>query len=42
VKEGKEGEKDVEKGKAEQTVDEACCLYVQLRSVSCILRFWNF
>jgi hypothetical protein len=38
----KEGEKGVEKGKAEPTVDEACWIYEQLRSVSCILRFWNY
>ena len=39
-KKGKEGEKDVEKGKAEPTVDEACWIYEQLRSVSCILLFF--
>ena len=40
-KKGKEGEKDVEKGKAEPTVDEACWIYEQLRSVSCILLFFG-
>ena len=35
-KKGKEGEKDVDKGKAEPIVDEACWIYEQLRSVSCI------
>ena len=40
-KKGKEGEKDVDKGKAEPTVDEACWIYEQLRSVSCFLRFLN-
>ena len=32
-KKGKEGEKDVDKGKTEPTVDEACWIYEQLRSV---------
>ena len=32
-KKGKEGEKDVDKGKMEPTVDEACWIYEQLRSV---------
>ena len=41
-KKGKEGEKEVEKGKAEPTVDEACWIYEQLRSVSCILSFWTY
>ena len=37
----KEGMKNVEGGGAESTVDEACWIYEQLRSVSCtILRFW--
>jgi hypothetical protein len=40
-KKANEGEKDVEKGKAEPTVDEACWIYEQLRSVSCMIRFWN-
>ena len=35
-KKGKEGEKDVDKGKAEPIVDEACWIYEQLRSVSFI------
>ena len=36
---GKEGEKEVEKVKAEPTVDEFCWIYEQLRSVSGILLF---
>ena len=40
---GKEGEKDVDKGKAEPTVDEACWIYEQLRSVCpCVLRLLNY
>ena len=35
-KKGKEGEKDVDKGKAEPIVDEACWIYEQLRSASFI------
>ena len=41
-KKWKEGEKDVEKGKAGPTVDEACWIYEQLRSVFCFLRFWIY
>ena len=37
-KKGKKGENDVEKGKAEPTVDEACWIHEQLKSASCILR----
>jgi hypothetical protein len=41
-KKGKESEnKDVDKGKAESTVDEACWIYEQLRSVSCIFYFFS-
>ena len=36
---GKEGEKEVEKVKAEPTVDDFCWIYEQLRSVSGILCF---
>ena len=36
---GKEGEKDVEKVKAESTT---CWINEQLRSVSSILRFWKY
>ena len=36
---GKESERVVGKGKAEPT---ACWIYEQLRSVSYILRFWNY
>jgi hypothetical protein len=42
VNKGKENEKDVGNRKAESTVDEACWIYEQLRSVSCILHFWNY
>ena len=40
-KKGKEGEKDVDKGKAEPSVDEACWIYEQLRSVSCYSMFFE-